>query len=111
MITDINSLLDSLGQNAAGYDYDANRARTSHANRLKQLAAMGMDRRKMLSDSMAAQGLTHSSVNMKAQTDVARMMDEQRASASQNLADRLADIARRKISEENKFNIQSMLPR
>lgn len=111
MIPEINSLLDSLGQNAAGYDYEANRARTAHANRLKQLAALGLDRRQQLSDSLAGQGMVHSSVNLKAQSDIGRTLDEQRASASQNLADRLADIARKKISEENKFNIQSMLPR
>ena len=111
MITDINQLLQSLGQQGASLDYDANRARTRHANKLRELAALGIDRRKQLGDSLSNQGLVHSSVNLEAQANLGRALDEQRADSEQALSDRLSDIARRRITNEHAFNIQSLLPR
>lgn len=111
MITDINQLLKSLGQQGAELDYDANRARTRHANTLRELAALGLDRRKQLGDSLANQGLVHSSINLEGQSNLGRALDQQRAESEQSLSDRLSDIARRRISNEHAFNIQSLLPR
>jgi hypothetical protein len=111
VIPETYSLLDSMGQSAAGYDFEANRARTDYANRLKKLAAMGIDSRRSLSDTLASQQITHSSAGLEGHTNINRSIDEARAEAGQGLATRLADIARSKISNENAFNIQSMLPR
>jgi hypothetical protein len=110
-LTDISSLLDTLGQNFAGYDYQANRLRNDHANRLREIAGMGLRTRKGLADSLASNGMIHSGVNLEAQNDLMMQEDQQRANASQQLNDRLADIARKKIQSETQFNITSMLPR
>lgn len=109
--SDISSLLDAMAGNIAGYDYQANRARTEHGNRLKELAAIGMNRRKQLSDGLASQGMVHSGVNLQAQTELNTMMDTERAKAEQSLGDRLANLARQRIREEAAFNINSLLPR
>lgn len=110
-LTDINSLLDTLGQNAAGYDYEANRARTNYANRLRDIATMGLRQRRGLADSLASQGMIHSGVNLRAQNELLMAENQARAQEDQSLTDRLADIARKKIQAETAFNITSMLPR
>lgn len=110
-LTDINSLLDTLGQNVAGYDYQANRLRTDTTNRLRDIAAMGLRTRRGLADSLASNGMIHSGVNLRAQNDLLMQEDQQRADLNQSLNDKLADIARKKIQAETSFNITSMLPR
>jgi fructose-1,6-bisphosphatase len=108
---ELASLLDSLGQGGAFLDYEANRARTSHANRLRDIAAMGLKRRGSLADSLASSGMIHSGVNLTQQTELGSMLDDQRAAAGQDLNDRLMNIARQKISDEMGFKVNSLLPR
>jgi len=110
-LPELTSLLDNLGQGAAMYDYEANRARTSSADKLRQIAAMGLRQRKSLSDSLASSGMIHSGVNFDLQSDVNAQQDEQTARTNQALSDRLANIARQKIQDELGFSINSLLPR
>lgn len=111
MAAGLTSLLDTLGQNLAGYDYQENRARTDNANRMQQIAALGLQRRRSLADSLASSGMIQSGVNLSAQTDLGSMLDEQRAAAGQSLNDRLANIARSRINDEYGFKINSLIPR
>jgi len=110
-VDDFATLLDTLGSKSAWYDYEANRARTGHANRLRDIAALGLRSRASLADSMASSGMIHSGVNLGQQTQLGSALDEQRAQAGQSLNDRLANIARQRINDEMGFKINSLLPR
>jgi hypothetical protein len=105
------SLLDAFGQTLAGYDAEANRARTSHGNRLREIVGMGLQRKRSLADNFASTGNIHSGANLRAQGQLAQQTDQMSAEANQSLADRLANIARQKIQSETGFNINSLMPR
>ena len=110
-LADYASLLDTLGQGNAWYDYEANRARTGHANRLRDIAAMGLRSRRGLADTMASSGMIHSGVNLGRQAEIGTAVNEQTAGANQSLNDRLMNIARQKINDELGFKVNSLLPR
>lgn len=110
-LPELTSLLDTLGQSAAGLDHEANRTRVDTANRLRQIAAMGLQQRKSLSDALASSGMVHSGVNFDLQSRINAGQDAQQASVQQAATDRLANIARQKIQDELGFSINSLLPR
>lgn len=110
-VINIGELLNGLGQDTAAWDAQANRARTDSTDRLRQLAAMGLQRKEGLNDNFATQGTVHSGAALKAHTQLGQEMDSYRAQENQGLNDKLADIARKKLTAETQFNIQSLLPR
>jgi hypothetical protein len=110
-LPELTSLLDALGQGAVGADYQANRVRTDHAGRLKQIAAQGLAQKRSLSDALASSGMIHSGVNFDLQNQVTGAQDAQVAGENQQFNDRLANIARQRIQDELGFSINSLLPR
>lgn len=102
--------MDSLGPSIAGADYEINRARTQHANTLRQLAAQRLAASRGISEQLASQGTLHSSVSNKAQIDLNKQLNEQMASADQGFADKLNSLARKRIQSEVQFNVNSLLP-
>ncbi len=110
-IVNIGELLSGLGQDHAAWDQQANRARTQTTDRLRTLAAEGLRRKTDINTNAATQGNLHSGAVLGAHTDLGKTMDSYRAQEDQGLNDRLADIARKKLTSETQFNIQSLLPR
>jgi hypothetical protein len=106
----IGDLLNSLGSGFTDLDARANRARTGHAQQMKDLARMGLTRQRELSDSFANAGNVHSGANLQAQTDLNSTLDSYRASANQQLEDILADVGRKKLQSSTAFQISSLLP-
>lgn len=110
-LPELTSLLDALGQGTAQGDYQANRVRVDHAQKLRQIAALGLQQRRSLSDSLASSGMVHSGVNFDLQNQINTSQDEAQAKANQMTTDRLANIARQRIQENLGFSINSLLPR
>lgn len=110
-ITGKTDALSTLGQILAGLDSQENRLRTNHASRLKDLAAMGLQRRGELNSGLSAQGMLHSGANLDAQSQLGSQIDRMRADTEQSFADRLADIARQRLSLEGNYKISSLIPR
>lgn len=111
MPAEITQGLGSLADILAGYDFQANRARTQHAGRLRELSSLGLNRRRSLNQSFADRGTIHSGANLRSQSDLGSMLDNAAASYNQALADRLADIGRKRLQAEVGFNVGSMIPR
>lgn len=107
----VNSLAGTIGGTFADTDRLANRLRTEQEDRLRQIVANRMARSKGLSESLAAQGLSHSSVHLEGQADIAKQSDRSTAQSQQRFTDSLTNLARRRISEEASFNINNSLPR
>lgn len=103
--------MDSLGTRLNELDAEANRTRTTHADNLRSLTSQGLDRRRLLQDAFASQGMTHSGANLRSQTNLAREVDNQQARLESQMQDRLANIAKERISAETQFNINSLIPR
>jgi len=110
-LPELTSLLDALGQGTVQADYQANRIRTDHAQKLRQIAALGLQQRRSLSDALASSGMVHSGVNFDLQNQINAGQDTAQASENQMTTDRLANIARQKIQENFGFSINSLLPR
>lgn len=108
MIPGVNEL-GNLSELLAQYDYEANRARTGHQTRLKDLASLMTNQRRGLSESLASQGMIHSGVNASRQQEIGSNIDRLRADANQQLNDRLANIGRRKVTTENQYNISRLM--
>lgn len=106
----IQSLLDSLGPSLAGADYEINRARTDHANTLRQMAAARLAASKGISEDLAGRGMVHSGVHNQAQIDLNKQLNENMAAADQSFADKLNSLARKRIQSEVQFNVNSLLP-
>lgn len=107
----IQSLLDSLGPSLAGADYDVNRERTRHADRLRQMAAQRIASSKGIAESLAGQGMAHSGVHNQQQINLNKQMNEQMASMDQSFTDRLTSLARQRIQQETQFNVNALMPR
>jgi hypothetical protein len=110
-LPELTSLLDAVGQNAADYDWQANRTRLDHAGRLQQIAASAIQQRKSLSDSLASSGMVHSGVNFDLQNQINSQQDAAVAGDNQRTTDRLANIARQRIQDTLGFSVNSMLPK
>lgn len=107
----INSLQDTLGPTLAGLDQQAARLRTGNADRLKQIVADRVAASKGLSESLAAQGLSHSSVHLDRQAKLAQDTERRTFEEDQRFTDRLNNLAKRRIDAEAQFNFNNVLPR
>ena len=107
----VGSLMSQIGQMLAGQDYEIQRLETDRANRLRELTAQGVSRRKQLQEGFGARGLIHSSMANDAQTELQGDVDNYRATLNQRYDDRLASLARERIRQEGQFRIDSILPR
>lgn len=109
--TQISNLLRGLAAQTGNIEFQENRARTTHADRLRSLAATKLAQQRAMAESFADRGLAHSGVASASQINLARAADEQRARLNQDLNDQLANAARRKIDAQANFNIASLIPR
>ena len=108
---EVGSLMDSLGRRLADLDMDANRTRTRQAGSLRDLTAVGLQRRKQMQNAFASQGMTHSGANLQNQSQLGGQLDSQRARLNQQFEDRLTNIARQRIQSETDFNLNNLIPR
>ena len=107
----IGSLQDSLGSLLASYDDQESRIATDRANRLRELTAQGVSRRKQLQEGYAARGLIHSGISNDSQTELQGQIDSQKQNVEQFYNDKLANLARERIKAEGAFQIDSIIPR
>lgn len=107
----VTSLMDTLGGTLATTDRERNRLNTSHEDRLRQIVQNRLASQKRLSEGLAAQGLSHSSVHLGGQLDIGESADRQMSQQQQRFTDSLTNLAKRRIDAEVGFNINAVMPR
>jgi hypothetical protein len=105
----INALTNEWGANKAQLDENENRLRINYNNVLDRMKKNLGENRETSAIGLADRGITHSGAAMKQGIDLTTAYNEAGAQAAQKQNIDLASIARKRLEQDNAYNMQKLL--